>query len=49
MQPSNPSGMDPEPPLPPRATVRNAIILAAGRGVRLQERGRLSPKGCMRL
>ncbi len=27
--------------------VRTAIILAAGMGVRLKERGRLTPKGCL--
>jgi 2-aminoethylphosphonate-pyruvate transaminase len=27
--------------------VRMAIILAAGMGVRLKDRGRLSPKGCL--
>jgi choline kinase len=29
--------------------VRTAIILAAGMGVRLKDRGELTPKGCMRL
>ena len=29
--------------------VRTAIILAAGRGVRLKDRGKLTPKGCLRL
>lgn len=27
--------------------VRTAVILAAGMGVRLKDRGRLSPKGCL--
>ena len=29
--------------------IRTAVILAAGMGVRLKERGRLMPKGCLRL
>ena len=29
--------------------VRTAIILAAGMGVRLKDRGKLTPKGCIRL
>ena len=29
--------------------IRTAVILAAGMGVRLKERGKLTPKGCMRL
>ncbi len=30
-------------------SIRTAIILAAGMGMRLKERGKLTPKGCMRL
>ena len=31
----------------PGDAIRTAIILAAGMGVRLKERGKLMPKGCM--
>ena len=33
----------------PGFPIRTAVILAAGVGVRLQERGKLMPKGCLRL
>jgi len=50
MQFFDPSNFDPETNQPPlRTSVRNAIILAAGMGVRLKERGRLTPKGCISL
>ncbi len=31
----------------PDNAIRTAIILAAGMGVRLEERGKLTPKGCI--
>jgi len=33
----------------PGSPIRTAVILAAGMGIRLKERGRLMPKGCLRL
>lgn len=33
----------------PGETIRTAVILAAGMGVRLKDRGKQMPKGCMRL
>jgi len=33
----------------PGFPIRTAVILAAGMGIRLKERGRLMPKGCLRL
>jgi len=39
---SEPNAFDPQ-----CSTVRTAIILAAGMGVRLKERGRQTPKGCL--
>ena len=41
---SEPKAFDPQ-----CSMVRKAVILAAGMGVRLKERGRLTPKGCLRL
>ena len=47
MQPIRNSDFDTETNGPPRTAVRMAIILAAGVGVRLKDRGRLTPKGCL--
>lgn len=33
----------------PGFPIRTAVILTAGMGIRLKERGRLMPKGCLRL
>ncbi|MFP6872638.1 MAG: phosphocholine cytidylyltransferase family protein [Verrucomicrobiales bacterium] len=42
-----PPNFAPKPNRPPPSAIRNAVILAAGMGVRLAERGRLRPKGCI--
>ena len=49
MQLTSPSNLDSETNQPLPKSVRKAIILAAGMGVRLKERGKLTPKGCMYL
>jgi choline kinase len=47
MPPTGKSSFDTETNRPAVNVVRMAIILAAGMGVRLKDRGRLSPKGCL--
>ena len=47
MQPGKHFNFDTESSEPLPTVVRTAIILAAGMGVRLKDRGELTPKGCM--
>lgn len=49
MPPHSPSALNSEPKQPTRTRVQTAVILAAGKGMRLGARGRLGPKGCLRL
>jgi choline kinase len=42
-----PTNSDPESNRRPITPIRNAVILAAGRGIRLEEQGKLTPKCCI--